>query len=171
MLLSEGCGIKPQHVRLPRAGTAQSAAQLQVKLLRCLTVLGHLSTVPGGISKSPVSTWESAWDHFNAKKHEDGCSSMYGTGQKWHGQWGYAPEALILSYFILTIVLKLASVHYFSFSILNMQALRPLDDARSVRFTLGISMYLHRKQKNPTPRFGPTLQLILVWHLETQIFS
>lgn len=116
---------------------------------------------PGEISKSPVSTWESAWDHFNAKKHEDGCSSMYGTGQKWHGQWGYAPEALILSYFILTVVLKLASVHYFSFSILNMQALWPLDDARSVRFTLGISMYLHRKQKNPTPRFGPTLQLIL----------
>jgi len=44
-----------------------------------------------------------------------------------------------LSYFILTVALKLASVNYFSFSIVNMKTLQPQNDARSIRFTLGLS--------------------------------
>lgn len=56
-----------------------------------------------------------------------------------------------LSDFILTVVLELGSVHDASFSILNMKTLQPPDDAR---FTLGLSMHLHRKQKSYTSFWG-----------------
>lgn len=155
MLLSAGCGIKPQHEPLgPGVGTAQRAAQLQIKLLRCLTVPSDLSTVPRGGSASLLQAPGKVPEIISMPRSTRGAQVCMGQGRNGTVSGSVHQQPLFLSYFILTVALKLASVHDVSFSILNMKTLQALDDARSVRFTLGLSMHLHRKQKSYTSFWG-----------------
>lgn len=123
---------------------------MQIRLLKCLRVPGDLSTGPQGGSASLLRAPEKVPEIISMPR----STRCMGQGRNGMVSGAVDQKPLFLSYFILTVALKLASVQDVSFSILNMKTLQPLDDARSVRFTSGLPMHLHRKQKSYTSFWG-----------------